>query len=244
MSTKPMKRAGFQQSVFAQSSTKKEEVGALRILRDGRKFRYAKAGASNLAAGKLAVAAAVNAAVMNEACTAVHAIGDVVFTETITAGVVWAENYFAGGYLHINDGTGEGHQYKIISSSAVAIAGTSITLMLDEPIRVATAGSAASEFSIIHSPWMAAVESTTLGCPVGVTPIVVTATYYYWAQTGGPSICLSGNTDAVGKPLYQSTTTAGMVAGLDAASYYPQIGIALGTAGVSGEYKPVMLSLD
>ena len=242
MSTKPMKRAGFQQSVFVQSAAKKEEVGALRILRDGRKFRYAKAGAGALAAGKLAVGAAVGADVMNEACTAVHAIGDVVFSETITS-ATYAENYFAGGYLHINDGTGEGHQYKIISSTAVAT-GTSITLMLDEPIRVATAGTSASEFSIIHSPWMAAVESTTLGCPVGITPIVVTATYYYWAQTCGPAIALSGNTDAVGKPLYQSTTTAGALAGLDAASYYPQIGIALGTAGVSGEYKPVMLTLD
>jgi hypothetical protein len=239
-----MKRAGFQQSVFAQSAAKKEEVGALRILRDGRKFRYAKAGSSALAAGKLAVAAAVHANVMNEACTAIHPIGEVVFTETITAGVAWTENYFAGGYLHINDGTGEGHQYKIISSSAVGAGGTSITLMLDEPIRVATAGTVASEFSIIHSPWMASVESTTLGCPVGITPIVVTAAYYYWAQTGGPTIALSLNTDAVGKPLYQSTTTAGAIAGTVAARYYPQIGIALGTAGVSGEYKPVMLTLD
>jgi hypothetical protein len=244
MSNKPMKRTGFQQGVFAQSATQKEELGALRILRDGRKFRYAKAGASNLAAGKLAVGAAVAAQVMNEACTAVHPIGEVVFTETITAGVAFAENYFAGGYLQINDGTGEGHQYKIISSSAVTSSGTSITLMLDEPIRVATAGTSASEFSIIQSPWMATVESTTLGCPVGITPIVVTAAYFYWAQTCGPASALSGNTDAVGKPLYQSTTTAGALAGLDAASYYPQIAIALGTAGVAGEYKPVMLTLD
>ena len=242
MSMKPMKRTGFNQSVLAQSSTQKEELGALRILRDGRKFRYAKAGASALAAGKLTVSAAVGADVMNEACTAVHAIGDIVFSETITS-ATYIENYFAGGYLQINDGTGEGHQYKILSSTAVT-AGTSIILQLDEPIRVATAGTSASEFSIIHSPWQATVESTTLGCPVGITPIVVTAAYFYWAQTGGPAIALSGNTDAAGKPLYQSTTTAGALAGLDAASYYPQVAIALGTAGVSGEYKPVMLTMD
>jgi hypothetical protein len=242
MSMKPLKRTGFNQSVLAQSSTQKEELGALRILRDGRKFRYAKAGASALAAGKLTVSAAVGADVMNEVCTAVHAIGDVVFSETITS-ATYIENYFAGGYLQVNDGTGEGHQYKILSSTAVT-AGTAMILQLDEPIRVATAGTSATEFSIIHSPWQATVESTTLGCPVGVTPIVVTATYFYWAQTGGPAIALSGNTDAAGKPLYQSTTTAGALAGLDAASYYPQVAIALGTAGVSGEYKPVMLTMD
>lgn len=244
MSIKPMKRAGFNQGVFAQSATQKEELGALRILRDGRKFRYAKAGASALAAGKLAVAAAVGATVMNEACTAVHAIGDVIFTETITAGTAFAENYFAGGYLQINDGTGEGHQYKITSSSAVSASGTSITLTLDEPIRVATAGTSASEFSIIHSPWMATVESTTLGLPVGITPIVVTAAYFYWAQTGGPALALSGNNDAVGKPLFQSTSTAGALSGADTASYYPQVAIAMGTVGVAGEYKPVLLNID
>jgi hypothetical protein len=242
MSIKPMKRAGFNQGVFAQSATQKEEVGSLRILRDGRKFRYAKAGASALAAGKLAVAAAVGADVMNEACTAIHSIGDVIFSETITS-ATYVENYFAGGYLQINDGTGEGHQYKITSSTAVT-AGTSIILTLDEPIRVATAGTSASEFSIVHSPWRATVESTTLGLPIGVTPIVVTAAYYYWAQTGGPALALSGNSDAVGKPLYQSTTTAGALSGADSASYYPQVAIAMGTVGVATEYKPVMLTLD
>lgn len=245
MSSKPQKRTGWNQGVFAQSITQKEELGALRILKDGRKFRYAKAGASALAAGKLAVAAAVAADVMNEACTAIHAIGDTVFSETITsAAAAYAENYFAGGYLQINDGTGEGHQYKILSSSAVAQAGTSITLILEDPIRVATAGTSATEFSIVQSPWQAVIESATLALPVGVTPIVVTAAYYYWAQTGGPAIALSGNTDAVGKPLFQSTSTAGALSGVDTASYYPMIALAMGTAGVGGEYKPVMLQLD
>jgi hypothetical protein len=242
MSIKPMKRAGWNQGVFAQSATQKEELGALRILRDGRKFRYAKAGASALAAGKLAVAAAVGATVMNEACVAAHLAGEMIFTETITAGTAYAENYFAGGYLQINDVTGEGHQYKITSSSAVTAAGTSITLTLDEPIRVALAIN--SEFTIVHSPWMATVESATLGLPVGVTPIVVTAAYFYWAQTGGPAVALSGNADAVGKPLFQSTSTAGALSGADTASYYPQVAIAMGTVGVATEYKPVMLNLD
>jgi hypothetical protein len=242
MSNKPMKRTGFQQGVFEQSSTLKEQVGTLRILRDGRKFRYSRAGTSALAAGKLAVAAAVGADVMNEACTAVHAIGDVIFSETITS-ATYAENYFAGGWLHINDGTGEGHQYKIISSSAVT-AGTSIILTLEDPIRVATAATSASEFSIIHNPNMATVESTTLGTPVGISPIAVTASYYYWAQTGGVASALCEQATAVGMPVHQSTLTAGALNDADYASYYPQVGIVYGTVGVEGEYKPVFLTLD
>lgn len=245
MSNEPIKRSGFKQGVFSQSVTKQEELGTIRILRDGRKFRYARAGAVALSPGKLAVAAAVYSAnVMNEACTAVHAIGDVMFTETLGGAVTATENFFAGGYLHINDGTGEGQSYLIKSSTAVA-AGTTITLTLADPIRVATAATAASEFTIMQSPWQYVVESATLACPIGITPINVTLGCYYWAQTSGPAVALQGaGTAAVGKPLFQSTTTAGAIDGADVASYYVQVGIALGTVGVSAEYKPVMLTID
>jgi len=244
MSGKPFKKSGFAQGCFTQSATKKDDLGTLRILRDGRRFRYAKAGASALAPGKLSVAAAVGATVMDEACVSDHAIGDLTFTETVTAGTAYIENYFAGGYLQLNVGTGLGQQYKITSSTALTAAGTSITLTLDEPIRVALV-TTTTHFTLVQSPWMATIESATLACPVGITPIVVTAAYYYWAQTGGPAIALVGaNTDAVGKPLFQSTSVAGAIDGADVASYYPKIATALGTVGVSTEYKPVMLQLD
>jgi hypothetical protein len=244
MSNKPQKRTGFNQGVFVQSSTQKEELGALRVLRDGRKFRYAKAGASALGAGKLSISAAIASGVLSQSCTAVHAIGDTIFSETITAGTAYIENYFAGGYLHITDGTGEGHQYKIASSTAVTSSGTAIILALEESIRVATLGTSGSEFTIVQSPCQAVVESATLGCPVGITPIVVTAAYYFWSQTGGIAQALSGASDAVGKPLFQSTSVAGSLNGADVASYYPMVGIQMGIVGVSTEYRPVKLMLD
>ena len=57
----PMKRTGFQQGLLQESATAKEMVGTLRITRDGRKFRYAKAGGSALAAGKANIVAAGDA---------------------------------------------------------------------------------------------------------------------------------------------------------------------------------------
>lgn len=237
---KPIKRAGFAQDIFSESSTAKETVGTIRELPDGRAFVYAKAGSSALAAGKLAVAAAIDADVMNEACASAHSVGDLQFAETITSTTV-AEDYFAGGYLQINDATGEGHQYKIVSNTAVS-AGTSITLTLEESIRVALTAST-SEFTIVHNPAMATVESATLGFPVGVAPMAVTASYYYWAQIRGMANVLSDDTAAVGKPLNQSTSTAGAVSGSDYASYYPQVGIRMGTAGVATEYKPSWLNI-
>lgn len=241
---KPQKRTGFAQGIFAQSSTRKEEVGTLRILRDGRKFRYCKNGAGALVAGHLNAAAAIAADVMDEACAFVHAIGDMIFSETITS-ATYEEDYFAGGYLQINDATGEGHQYKILSSTAVA-AGTSIILTLEDPIRVALAVTT-SQFTISHSPYMAVIETTTEeNLPIGVAPIAVTIAYYFWNQTGGPALGLIAGTPAVGTVL-----TLGAVAGafaaiataLDVDVAY-QAAIAWGTVGVDTEYKPVMLTLD
>jgi hypothetical protein len=244
MAVKPLKRTGFQQGVFAESSSKKEEVGTLRILRDGRKFRYAKAGASALAAGKINTAPDVAAAVMNETVTAAWAIGAMTITETVTApGSDVAEDFYAGGYLQVNDVTGEGHQYKIQHSTAVAAAGTSITLHLTESIRVATTTS--SQFTIVANPQMAVVETATKNKLVtGVCPMVVTAAYYFWNQTGGPALVLAGDTAAVGDPLMHDSLVAGAVTGTDDASYYQCIGYAMGTVHVATEYKPVWLCID
>lgn len=237
---KALKRAGFGQDVFSQSSTAKETVGTIRELPDGRAFMYCRAGSSNLTAGKLSVAAAVGADVMNEACAVAHTAGDYYFSDTMTSGT-YAEDYFKGGWLHINDGTGEGQQYKITASTAVA-ASTAITLALDEPLIDALVATT-SEYSIIHNPGMATAESTTLGFPVGVSPIDVTANYYYWTQVRGMCITLCDDTAAVGKPLHQSTSTSGAVSGSDYASYYGIIGTRFGTAGVADEYKPTYLRL-
>ena len=48
-----MKTVGFAQGLYEVSSIQKEELGMLRIEPDGRKFRYAKAGAVALSPGKI-----------------------------------------------------------------------------------------------------------------------------------------------------------------------------------------------
>lgn len=243
--TRPIKKAGFRQGVMEISAEKKEELGTLRITRDGRKFRYAKAGASALSAGKMGVAPAIDAEVMNEACAYAHAIGDYTFTETITAGVAFAENFFAGGFLQINDATGEGYQYMIESSTAVTATGTSITISLYDPIKVALVAST-SEFTLAASTLQGVTESTTEeNLPVGIAPVAVTAAYYYWIQTGGEALALVAGTPAVGSMLTLSST-AGALAAINATLDIDQpiVAISWGTVGVAGEYKPVKLMLD
>ena len=117
MSVGPMKRTGFQTSVHQVTTDMREMVGRLRILDDGRKFRYARAGAAALGAGKMGVAADIAADVLDKAMPTT-AIGakSLVFT---CGSATYVQDYFKGGFLQINDAAGEGYQYAIESSSAI-----------------------------------------------------------------------------------------------------------------------------
>ena len=246
MSGFPMKRTGFQQGLLQTSLVAKEMLGTLRINRDGRKFRYAMASTSALAAGKANIVAAAAAAVFDEACAKAHAIGDMFIEETITAGVIHPENKFRGGFFAINDATGEGHQYLITSSSAVGVAGTSIFLGLSDPIRVALEVTT-TQFTLVVSPQSGVAESATqASLMAGVAPLVIPANAYFWNQTGGPANVLCQGTPAVGE-VATLGTAAGSMAGIttpldeDIAQQY---GVFFGQNGVDGEYTQVFLKID
>ncbi|GAF72247.1 unnamed protein product, partial [marine sediment metagenome] len=241
MSGFPMKRTGFQQPLLATSATQKEMVGTLRITRDGRKFRYAKNGAGALAAGKANIVAAADAEVFDEVAAATHAIGDMIIEETITAGVIHAENKFRGGFFAINEATGEGHQYMINSSSAVAVGGTAITLGLSDPIRVAVVA-AVSYFTIVVNPQYGVAESAVEeNLMAGVAPLVVPIGNYFWNQTGGVALVLCDQTPVVGT-VATLGDPAGSMAGIqtaldvDMAQCY---GVFFGQTGVDGEYTQI-----
>jgi len=244
--TKPLKKAGFRQGIYAQSSTAKEVLGTYRLLMDGRGFRYAKAGAADLAAGKMGLCAALDSAVVNEVIVTAVAIGDMTMALTVTAGTAIAENELLGGQFQVQDGTGEGQSYGISGNSAISASGTAINIALTDPVRVAL--DTTSEFNLVRSPWWAVYESATgEQAAAGVAPIAVTTLYYYWAQTKGLCAVLQEATDAVGCNMCVSTSTAGAVVsvtngGVDAD--LPFIGTNYGTAGATGEYTPVILSID
>ena len=239
----PFKNRGWNQGLHEVSSTPKEAVGTLRITENGRKFRYARAGAAALAAGKLGVAAAINAAHADEAILAAVPIGTTQLVLTVTAGAVILENELRGGQLQINDAVGEGHAYEISSNSALAIAGTEITLTLADPIRVAL--TVASEFTLVHSPWNDVIEDTTLAKACGVPLVPVPIANYYWAQTGGLGIGLMDGAIAAGSLLQQSNAVAGAMEIYAAATVtFKPVAEVFGTAGVDTEYQPIFLHID
>lgn len=238
-----LKNMAFLQSPFVTSATQQETLGTKRFDRRGNIYRYAKAGSTALSAGKMTVAAGIAAAVTNKAAVAAAA-GTKALTLTV-ASATYPANYFAGGDFHINDADGEGYKYEIATSSAVA-AGTSISITLVDGIKKALTTS--SEFTLVHSPFMATAISTTEESePTGVPLVDVPANHYYWSQTGGEGICLIAGTPAVGSNLTLSSTAGALTtisATIATTVTQPICAIMRGTAGVAGEYKPVKLLID
>lgn len=225
-------------------SEKREKLGTLRITSDGRKFRYAKAGGA-LAAGKMCIGAVAEANHINVAVAAAS-IGDMTVSVTVGATAV-AENAYADGYLQVNDGTGEGHAYLIASNTACDASGVTL-VTLAEPIRAALVASSTSEVSLIPSPWNGVTHSATEeSVAAGVSVVVVPSGAFCWLQTGGVGCCLMSGAPGVGAPLTLGATAGALLAisaTIATTVTQPIVGTTLATAGVSTEYKPVMLQMD
>ena len=242
MGNQPSRTRGFNQHLYQVSSSRIEPLGRIRDA-NGRTFRYARAGASALAAGKLGVSPDIDAAHLNQSITAAQAIGTKILELTVTAGTAIAENALVGGQLQINDEDGEGTCYNIESNSALSATGTTINIALEDGLRVALTTD--SEFTLVHSPWNGVVESATLGKACGIPLVAVPATYYYWAQTQGLAVALITGTPASGSLLQQCNATAGAleIYATGTITYRP-VAEMFGCAGVAGEYKPVVLMIE
>ena len=85
-----------------------------------------------------------------------------------------------------------------------------MNLLLETPIR--TALTVASEASLIPSRWYDVVVFPTAhtGLATGVTLIDITASYYFWAQTGGtaPLLVDTGETIVIGNDVGSAASTA------------------------------------
>uniref|UniRef100_A0A6M3LKY1 Uncharacterized protein n=1 Tax=viral metagenome TaxID=1070528 RepID=A0A6M3LKY1_9ZZZZ len=223
------------QGVYSESATQKAILGSRLEFHDGRVFRYAKAGATALAAGKFMKIGA-GAVVMSLNVT----VGAAATTGTYTATVATpaAVTTLEEGYLQVNDGTGQGCQYKIKYTAANADTATSTDVTLYDPLAAGLLTS--SEVTILYNPYeQCEVSSAVTDILIGVTPIAVTAEYYFWLQTWGVACVVSEAATAAGNVAEPGaaggTTVNNADSALDAA--------VMMLVGVSTEFKPVMLRI-
>jgi len=232
------------QGLFEQSLVAKQRIGTIRELEDGRKYAYARASAAaDLAAGKLVQSIAVDTACQDITCP-VTAIGARTINLTMTATVGYAANDLAGGFLHVNDVTGEGHSYKIRGNDAFVIAvATPGNIYLYDEIRVAL--DATSQVYVTpNRQWKVFIQPAAFtGGVAGIPPRAVTASYYFWNQVKGECACWVGATWVLGEELAVDNAIPGSAEPMiHATTLDTTIGIAL-TQGVLDEYGLIALSI-
>lgn len=203
----------------AQSTKIAQELGVIMVLPDGREFVHARANtAAALGIGAPIVQKAVAGTSVNIAVATDAAIGatTVVLTMPATTLCTIVDQY-AGGFLTVNDATGEGYQYKIKESGTAAAAST-CTFVLEptDPIKVALANGT-SEVTIRENPYFHVLDraagTASVGMPAGVPPVAVSAGYYCWLQRRGEATLLSAGTVGVtGRKFSCATTVAGFQA--------------------------------
>jgi len=230
--------APIPQGIYEESSTALGNIGTVRRV-GGRTFVYSKAGGTALAIGKLAVQPTPTANHQNVVAAAAVAVGAKSITVTLGATAATL-NQYEDGFLVVSDATGEGTAYKIRSNPA-ADASASLALSLYDAVH--TALDTTTECCLIPNPYNGTVISVTdqADVPAGVPIIGITASYYFWLQTGGICPVLADENVTQGLLLTIGTSVAGAVEGQDAAGE-PIIGSAY-IALVDTEYRPAYLTI-
>ncbi len=229
------------QGIFSESSTQLHGVGSSISTNDGRTFRYTKAGASALVAGKLFQGAAEDTSNQENLSVAVNSVGDTAVVTTTT--VTLTANLMANGFLTVTAATtGAGFTYKIQGNTVASGAVTTFTLA--DPIVVATTG--AVTIDVKKNPYDQVVitpaGSATTNC-VGVAVFNVTAAFFGWVQTHGAASVLCSTTITVGDSVIPINATAAGAATVATNGVKAPIGYAM-TGIATTEYGLVYFTID
>ncbi len=177
-------------------------------------FRYCLMGATAGVVSSLYQAVVPLAGHINEAID-VPAVGDtgIAFTPNTATTDDLALNELQDGYIFIYDNTGEGHKYRILSHPII-VGGASGELTLVDPIRVAPI--AASVATVMHNRYSKIIvhPSPPTAIPVGWPQQAITADFYFWLLTAGPTALLIDGTVKMGQLARPSEDDDGAVAAM------------------------------
>src|SRR3990167_8357100 len=192
---------------------------------DGRKFRYAKCGATATVTGDCYSSAAQDTQFESMVSPTLTPIGGtLVYTTNGTTTV--AANDFDEGYLMVETSTGIGQSSQIVSHTTGA-SGAAVNYTIADPLKVATATT--STVSVFKNPYddLVIQAATPVAPGLGIAQFAIVATEFGWIQTGGPAAALwdasVSAVDTLG--VSQSTTTAGAVT--VSSTGYMQIGYSM-----------------
>jgi|TARA_R100000152_G_scaffold20616_1_gene14894 hypothetical protein len=230
------------------STSKRRALGTVLELPDGRQFKYALNGGSEITSGKLVASKVMVANHDMDLVTAVTAAGSQ--TVTVTLGnTATTLNQYQDGYLYTNDGTGEGQIYRI-KSNPVASGNATCEITLDDNDKIAVALDGTTLSGLLENPYNEVVVSpTSVTCrTVGVTATDLAASEYGYVQTKGLASVLVSGTVVAGEHLrVAGATTAGAAMALDrdgSGENEQEIGVVHNVVAVTTDYCLAFLNID
>lgn len=176
-----------------------------------RVYRYNLVGSVAGAAGKLYQPAAIEGnGDVTDMAVDTPAAGVRQMEVTNGGNTAITENEYAGGWLHVNDDTGEAYAYQIRANDAIGTSSTGTIYLYD---RVKVTLVANSTVSLTHSQYYQSIihPSPPTALVTGVMPGIVTLANYGWLQTWGPAAVLQQGVLYQGQDVMASRTVNGAV---------------------------------
>lgn len=218
------------------------KLGTIGHTPDGREFRW---GFSNGAVGAGHVVAAKLPNVNHDQdlqISVAAAIGAMTLSITVGSEQV-EENTFEDGSVYVNDGTGEGHLYKI-KSHPLILTGAAGIFTLWEPIREALLASSSTLVGLHENHYQDFVDapSTVINPSLGVLPAEFADNTYGWIQTKGECAVLSNGTMVVGHLVQPGGATGAVIdVRYDTTAEFGAIGVMLGAVPSGGDDQIVVM---
>ena len=234
---------------FNTYTTERWPVGTIMELTDGRRYRFGSAGGSNLAVGKLCQSEVPEAAWDELVMPGATVVGDKSITITNGATTI-TKDELKGGYLNIEDDTGEGHLYKILGNDAELAGSAALVVRIAAP-GIVVATTTATTVGVLKNPWRDVIihPSPPTANLIGVPAVAIATTRYGWFQTRGPASILIDGTVVIGFSVMPSNAVDGAVEawGLAEAAPPTEIGFACGRVievAATTEYGLIDLHLE
>lgn len=229
------------QGIFSESENALHNVGEIAYTNDGRAFRYTKVGGTALVPALLYQSAIEDTTNFQGLAVTTPSAGDTSITTTST--VTLTANQLAGGFLTITEATTNAGQIFRIKGHAAATAAV-VTFQLDDPVVYTPTGSVVIDVHPNPYSGVLVAPTTATSGPVGFAVYKVTAAYYGWLCTHGPTSMLAQGTVTVGDVLIPANTTvAGTVVAGGANTYDAVVGYAL-TGIASTDYGIGFATID
>ena len=242
-----------QGDIYKETSDKRYPLGTRGYTRDGRVFHYARNSSTALAlpgsllqmavptkSGNYSFDLAINAVPTSNSTS-------ILITGGSTGSV--AADFFNDGYLFTNDGTGQGQLVQVKDHGALTSGATAQAIYLHEEDKITMTITTATVCGLVPNIYDGVIikpATAPTGAVVGVNPIKVTGSYYFWCQTAGPCPVTATGALVFAKPVVCSTSGAGSCAAMTTATALTiaqPVGTAISLGQGAGDCGLVLLQI-